>query len=736
VRIPWGVPTVGDATKLGLAPVCGPLATKITAGQRLYALLHQALVTENFANLTAWSETDADAKVNLSGGEVSMDGDGAAFTTHGLSYTAGITSAEGYFEVKFKTASAAASGYFGINSADALALTYAAPNFRQLTTGPAQAVYRANVVNTNGQAYSADTYYTLRLYIQKDSVGALKMVTATIQGGTEFPNEMVLEVMQTAALAATIYPQLMRFTSNSGRLTYFKEFRWFSGFSTAGQTLTYVADAGAGKLFNGFVPTNLAAIGSWATTNVTFAYSFDDGVASYSAEKTLAQLNAEAALTTNKRYIRLRITVNSDGATQQYAGELNADDATDIPAVADLPDVGNVRDTDTVGGATGTLSSNKILKSNSTGSGAGGYNDDNLSAPNVRVATAFGVGLTGELVEEAHVQSTKPGTWNLTDSGDGQTWTLTVDDADNSIVYKLKDTVANKYVASALLKSTYPNGAKIKGLTAEHTYQLYALEAGKLISEPADDTVEAPELTANYSAGAENILTGSADRVDGTVTNGTATGTPAAPATPTGLAIADLGTGKGGKATITNSGSYAATDELIVTDAGIKAEVDVLGSGFVVVAKLAGTAGNDISIAFNPDVGPAPVYSENGDAITVAYDPSVHTWQDIKDVITSDSTLVDVPGSVPEGLFTPTGGYDLADGAEPLVIGRGTFAEYALNSGCFCPNVLLGTARTGDKAKAASGLTSASESAYSDAAASWTPTDQFPGGPNFNGGFN
>ncbi len=63
---------------------------------------------------------------------------------------------------------------------------------------------------------------------------------------------------------------------------------------------------------------------------------------------------------------------------------------------SDVPNVGNVRDTDTVGGVPGTLSSNKILKSNATGDGAGNYNDDNLAVGNVR-PVAFGLGLTGDL---------------------------------------------------------------------------------------------------------------------------------------------------------------------------------------------------------------------------------------------------------------------------------------------------------------------------------------------------
>lgn len=54
------------------------------------------------------------------------------------------------------------------------------------------------------------------------------------------------------------------------------------------------------------------------------------------------------------------------------------------------------------------------------------------------------------------------------------------------------------------------------------------------------------------------------------------------------------------------------------------------------------------------------------------------------------------------------------------VIGRGTKTEYTANSGIICPNVTMGSARTGDKALATSDLYV--ESGFSDAAAEWTPT--------------
>lgn len=54
------------------------------------------------------------------------------------------------------------------------------------------------------------------------------------------------------------------------------------------------------------------------------------------------------------------------------------------------------------------------------------------------------------------------------------------------------------------------------------------------------------------------------------------------------------------------------------------------------------------------------------------------------------------------------------------VIGRATKTEYTANSGVICPNVTLGSARTGDKCFATSDLYVVS--AFSGAAAEWTPT--------------
>jgi head-tail adaptor len=86
--------------------------------------------------------------------------------------------------------------------------------------------------------------------------------------------------------------------------------------------------------------------------------------------------------------------VLDEGTSNDFISFDGAQTASYAP---DLPDVGNVRDTDTVGGSAGTLSSDKVLKSNTT---PGNYNDDNLSVGNIR-PVAFGLSQTGTLANLA-----------------------------------------------------------------------------------------------------------------------------------------------------------------------------------------------------------------------------------------------------------------------------------------------------------------------------------------------
>lgn len=270
--------------------------------------------------------------VSVSGGVVSMDGHGSY--GNGLAWSK--ANAEGYIEVQKK----AVTAYDNVMWGTAF-VTFV--NSWQQDNNAANLYALAPSGNAGGYAgLTAGVYYTLRIYMLKDAAGAFKRVIHTIQGGTQFPTETVIQTMVVAsAIGAATWAQLLRYSASPGALTQFQAFKAFFGYPTDGPKLTFLADAGNGKLFNGLVFSSLAAVGSWLTTNVTFAYDFSDNATpSWSAEKTLAQLNALAALTTQKRYIHLRITVNSSGTVQQYSGEINADNGTDIassPAVPAAP---------------------------------------------------------------------------------------------------------------------------------------------------------------------------------------------------------------------------------------------------------------------------------------------------------------------------------------------------------------------------------------------------------------
>jgi hypothetical protein len=117
----------------------------------------------------------------------------------------------------------------------------------------------------------------------------------------------------------------------------------------------------------------------------------------------------------------------------------------------------------------------------------------------------------------AAVQTSKPGTWSLADSGDGQTWTLTVAGSwSDTAAFLLSDTDAMDGSGAAVLKGNM----LCKGLVVGHNYSLQAVEVGKTLSDAADTQHAAPSITANYSAGAANMRAGTSDRVDGSVAAG------------------------------------------------------------------------------------------------------------------------------------------------------------------------------------------------------------------------
>lgn len=423
--------------------------------QTVSKLIHLISITDDFLNLDNWTETDADEKVNLSGGVITLDGSGSAFNTHGLYRTSGITRATGYMELKAKYGTIGITNWLQFSANNSAAI----PNgnvggqicFYGGTASTIQVYHAVSIVDTT--PISADTFYTFRLYIGKSLNGtSYKFIRATIQGGA-YTNETEIAKCDgtTSEVASTFYPTIARYASNPGSLTSVKEFRWYSGYATDGPYTTFTHDAGSGKTFDNFDMTDLAMPASMASTNLKFAYYFgDDPDGAISSWYTLANFNALGKITGRYRYIKVAVQNNSDGSTQAYAAKPNSDTATDgcgdFPSVAntfdndtvqgttgtgkapaagkvmadagnfgpgaattptlplnkvapsnggtmDLPSIGNVRDNDTLETITGTLSSDKILKSNST---PGNYNDDNLSVGNVR-PVAFGLSQTGDL---------------------------------------------------------------------------------------------------------------------------------------------------------------------------------------------------------------------------------------------------------------------------------------------------------------------------------------------------
>ena len=134
----------------------------------------------------------------------------------------------------------------------------------------------------------------------------------------------------------------------------------------------------------------------------------------------------------------------------------------------------------------------------------------------------------------APAATSTPGTWSISDSGDGQSWTLAVEGSwpDGTMFVLVGQNVATPG-AWTFRASCISTNLKVRGLLPTERYALYAQAPGLLISSPSDDYRVPDALVANYSAGAGNIMVGSADRVDGTVTNGTNPGGGGtAPTTP------------------------------------------------------------------------------------------------------------------------------------------------------------------------------------------------------------
>jgi len=186
----------------------------------------------------------------------------------------------------------------------------------------------------------------------------------------------------------------------------------------------------------------------------------------------------------------------------------------------------------------GTLSSNKILKSNATGDGAGSFNDDNLGVGNVR-PVAFGVGLTGTLANLVATDAayaaleaarnnktaaaadikvgksvtiaavTTDGAYSLTPpgqpsfsaaptAGDGQVTLHCIAAAPADVIYAIWRTGNGTFTApSESFKRTGSGDLAITGLTNEDRYGFLLLtKAGDLYSLPSDIAFAIPTAGA------------------------------------------------------------------------------------------------------------------------------------------------------------------------------------------------------------------------------------------------
>lgn len=323
MRLPNVAGILSDATKLKWSDL----------DQTQSQLKELAAVTDDFADLSNWTESDSGSNVNLVGAVVEMNGSNA-WGANGLVLTGGVVRAEGYFEIKALVEASVAGGFaINVSSTSALPPTGvgAVNYFIAPTVGNVMVLYDGVLALSTNIPMTPNTWYTFRVRIGKADDGSTwKRIKITIQGASDYLTETVLHEANWAATAHgnPAYFSIQRYTNNGGALAKFKEFRWYSNYDTGGPYSQYVHDAGSGKMFDNFDPTSLAMPGAVVDTNLKFAWSFDDGTPTYSAWLTLAQLNAVSKQIANKRYIRLRVQNNSDGATQAYGAEPNADNAT------------------------------------------------------------------------------------------------------------------------------------------------------------------------------------------------------------------------------------------------------------------------------------------------------------------------------------------------------------------------------------------------------------------------
>jgi len=337
-----------DADKLEYEP-----DTDLVRARLKYLLVE----SDDFANLDDWTQFDTGGNITLAGGVVSMNGSNA-FDVNGIVRTAGVTRANGYFEVKFRCASTIR--WAAMNTAASAVLDYVY-RLGLLPDSVSQVRVYTSALQAAQIQFSADTWYTFRLYVLLGE-GSWQLGRATIQGGAFTEETIIYQGEMIYGQPATIHSGLQRHTTDAA-LAEWKEWRWYSGYATDNPTVT-LADVDSGADDSEWDMSTIDFAGD--TTNLTYKYAYGNTASptNWSAALSLANLKLEANPT--GRYFRLQIIVASDGDTQQEIteGTINCAVATSsatVPAppaiVAAVTDAGgiDVSFSGTTAGATNNL---------------------------------------------------------------------------------------------------------------------------------------------------------------------------------------------------------------------------------------------------------------------------------------------------------------------------------------------------------------------------------------------
>lgn len=331
MRIPWGVGVPSDATKIKASGLCDDV----------FELKYLLNYSTDWADATDWTEKDSSTLVNLSGGVWTFNGNGS-FNANGIYKTTGHARNIGYLEFKYSIPASTANNIF-LQLPSTAAFPAAGASALSVLGGAVGLVW--TVFNSGQQTVvtapiTANTFYTIRLYIDKSANGtSWKAARCTIQGGTEYviEKEIGRGDYYVTELSDPFFPVFQRVQASTN-LASIKEYRWYAGYATDSPYITYTADAGSGKTINGLTFTNLTLPTGIVDTNLEFDYSFDDGTPSYSSKYSLTALKALGAISGSKRYLRVRVYQNSNGTTQTYGTIVNADDAvTSVGAGASAP---------------------------------------------------------------------------------------------------------------------------------------------------------------------------------------------------------------------------------------------------------------------------------------------------------------------------------------------------------------------------------------------------------------